>query len=133
MTEFVVELPNLTLFVTPYAVQAPMSARKFAWEAKIAEQQTVATEHNRIMYRTRSATRMPDTPCQKQEAENQLRQGQEKVYDPAERVSATNQLVCVANTIIRIKVCGYVIFHCYKIISIQAKSFVLKSARSIVH
>lgn len=67
-----------------------MSARKFAWEAKIAEQQNVASEHNRIMYRTRSATRLgaAGTPCQKQQAESQLKQGQEKVYDPAERVSS---------------------------------------------
>lgn len=61
-----------------------MSARKFAWEAKIAEQENMASEHNRIMYRTRSATRLGS--CQKQQAEDQLRQGQEKVYDPAERV-----------------------------------------------
>lgn len=65
-----------------------MSARKFAWEAKIAEQQNVASEHNRIMYRTRSATRLdPGTPCQKQQAEDSLKHGQAKVYDPAERVS----------------------------------------------
>ncbi|XP_067932572.1 anillin-like isoform X2 [Watersipora subatra] len=65
--------------------KAPMSARKCAWEAKIAEQQKVTTEHNRVMYRTRSATRLPDTPCQKQQAEDQLRQGQEKAHDPAEK------------------------------------------------
>lgn len=72
-------------FLCP-VLQAPMSARKFAWEAKIAEQQNVASEHNRIMYRTRSATRLTGGSCQKQEAEDQLRHGQEKVYDPAERV-----------------------------------------------
>ena len=63
-----------------------MSARKCAWEAKIAEQQTVASEHNRIMYRTRSATRLGGDSCQKQQAEDLLRKGQEKAYDPAERV-----------------------------------------------
>ena len=73
-----------------------MSARKFAWEAKIAEQQNVASEHNRIMYRTRSATRLGDggagTPCQKQQAEDSLKQGQAKVYDPAERVGVFWQI-----------------------------------------
>ena len=62
-----------------------MSARKNAWEAKIAEQQTVANEHNRIMYRTRSATKVG---VQKQQAEQQLRQGQGKEYDPAQQVCA---------------------------------------------
>ena len=76
---------------TVAVLQAPMSARKYAWEAKIAEQQSVATEHNRIMYRTRSATRLGADACQKQQAESQLRQGQQKAYDPAERARKERQ------------------------------------------
>lgn len=69
-----------------------MSARKYAWEAKIAEHKSETNEHNRIMYRTRSATRLGGADsCQKQQAESQLRQGQQRVYDPAERAKRERQ------------------------------------------